>query len=482
MSMNETKKSTDQILNQQMEHTRELLHKLDVVVSLAHSQVQQRGEIMENLARQQLLAELRRWLKRLHVADIAYIITNTEPEKRILLWHEIGASRAGDTLLELDEGIRRQLIGQSGEAELLSVLQHLDADDLAFLADEIPQPILDQAIKNLSDSERQFFATSVNYSEDVVGHMMTPGFIAVRDNQTLQDVMLQLRELDTFPSHLDKLFVLDQRGVFRGLLPIHSLLRNPPDRPVTDIIVSDAVIFHPQDRTRDAVQAFERYDLISAPVLNERGKLIGRLTVDDIMDFQREKANEEMLALAGLSHHEDLFVTIREGVRNRSVWLMINVFTALIASRVIGAFESTIAQVVALATLMPIVASVGGNTGNQTTALMIRFLGLGQLDGKKMRLMARKELGITMVIGLMLGAVAGLFAYIIYTDLKLTMVLAVAMLLNLLIASAVGMLVPYALHRLGRDPALGSSILLTATTDSMGFFIFLGLASLILLR
>jgi magnesium transporter len=479
--MSDSQKTTDKILTQQLDHVRELLNKVNVVVSLAHSQVQQRGDILENLARHQILAELKSWVQRLHAADIAYLITNLAPDDRMLLWQQIKTSRAGDVLLELDEAIRKQLIMQTAESELLAMLEQLDADDLAYLADEVPQAILEQALKTLSESERQFFDTSVTFGEDSVGHLMTHIFVAVRDNQSLEQILSMLRSLEDYPSHLDKLFVLDQRGVFRGLLPIQALLRNPPEKRVQDLIITDAVIFHPNDSARDAASAFERYDLISAPVLNERGKLIGRLTVDEIMDYQRNKADEEMLALAGLSRQEDLFVTIREGVRNRGAWLMINVFTALVASRVIGAFEGTIAHVVALATLMPIVASVGGNTGNQTTALMIRYLGMGQLDRQNMRLMARKEIGITIVIGLLLGSVAGLFAYLIYFNLKLTIVLGVAMLLNLLIASAVGMLVPLSLQKMGRDPALGSSILLTATTDSMGFFIFLGLATLFLI-
>ncbi len=479
--MSNSHKTTDKILSQQLEHIRELLNKVNLVVSLAHSQVQQRGDILENIARHQVLAELKSWIQRLHAADIAYLISNLTPDDRILLWQQIRVSRAGDVLLELDETIRKQIIGQTPDTELLAIFNHLDADDLAYLADEIPPLILDQALKDLSESERQFFAASVTFSEDSVGHLMTHSYVAVRDNQTLEQVLLMLRELEDYPSHLDKLFVLDQRGVFRGLLPIQTLLRNNPDQRVRDLTIVDAVIFHPNDNARDATQAFERYDLISAPVLNERGKLIGRLTVDDIMDYQHTKTDEEMLALAGLSRQEDLFVTIREGVRNRSVWLMINVFTALVASRVIGAFESTIAHVVALATLMPIVASVGGNTGNQTTALMIRYLGMRQLDKQNIRLMARKEIGITIVIGLLLGAVAGLFAFLIYFNLKLALVLGLAMILNLLIASVVGMAVPLSLQKMGRDPALGSSILLTATTDSMGFFIFLGLATLILI-
>lgn len=480
--MSDTPKTTDQILTHQLEHIRELLNKVNVVVSLAHSQAQQRGDILENLARHHVLAELKNRIQHLHVADIAYIITNLSPDDRMLLWQQIRVTRAGDVLLELDEEIREQIITQLPETALLALLEHLDADDLAYLADEIPQTILEQALHTLSESDRQFFATSVAFGEDSVGHLMTHSFVSVRENQTLEQVLLMLRSLADYPSHLDKLFVLDQRGVFRGLLPLQTLLRNAPEKRVQDLMITEAVIFNPHDNTRDAVQAFERYDLISAPVINERGKLIGRLTVDDIMDYQRSQADEDMLALAGLSRKEDLFVTIRAGVRNRSVWVLINVITALIASRVIGVFEDTIAQVVALAALMPIVASVGGNTGNQTTALMIRFLTMGQLNRQNMLLMIRKELGITLVNGLLLGTGVGFFAYLFYLNLTLAIVIAVAMLLNLLIATSVGLFAPLGLQRAGRDPALGSSILLTATTDSIGFFIFLGLASLFLVQ
>jgi magnesium transporter len=265
------------------------------------------------------------------------------------------------------------------------------------------------------------------------------------------------------------------------VLPVTTILRHRPEMLVADIMATDVVRFGPEDSARDAAQAFERYDLVSAPVLNERGKLAGRLTVNVMMDYVRERSSDELLKLAGLSREEDLFASIWGGARNRWAWLGLNLVTAFIASRVIGAFESSITQLVALAALMPIVASVGGNTGNQTTALVIRAIAMGQATTQNVLRMVRKELGIGLVNGVLLGIVVALFALVFYQNVALGTVIALAMLLNLLLAAFVGLAVPITLDRLGRDPALGSSVLLTAATDSMGFLIFLGLATVILL-
>jgi magnesium transporter len=245
-------------------------------------------------------------------------------------------------------------------------------------------------------------------------------------------------------------------------------------------MATDVVRFRADDSAQDAAQAFERYDLVSAPVVNDRGKLAGRLTVDVMMDYLRQRTSDELLKIAGLSREEDIFLTIWSSARNRWAWLSINLFTAFVASRVIGLFEASITQLVALAALMPIVASVGGNTGNQTTALVIRAITMGQLTVGNVAQLIRKELGISVLNGVLFGIVVALFAILLYHNLALGLVIASAMLLNLTLAAVVGLGVPLTLHRLGKDPALGSSVLLTAATDSMGFFIFLGLATVFL--
>jgi magnesium transporter len=243
----------------------------------------------------------------------------------------------------------------------------------------------------------------------------------------------------------------------------------------------DVVKFSPDDDGNKVAQAFERYDLVSAPVINERGKLIGRLTVDIVMDYLREETTEDVLGMVGLNREEDTFASIWHSARNRGFWLFINLLSMFFVSRVIGTFEHAIAQLVALAALMPIVASVGGNIGNQTAALMIRGMSLGQITPEIMPHLIRKELGVSTLNGLALGIGVALFTYFLYSDIHLALVIATAMLLTLILSALVGLAVPIVLEKSGRDPALGSTVLLTAATDSLGFFIFLGLATVFLL-
>jgi magnesium transporter len=249
---------------------------------------------------------------------------------------------------------------------------------------------------------------------------------------------------------------------------------------VADVMMTKVVRFAPDDDASDASMAFERYDLVSAPVINARGKLLGRLTVDVVMDYLREVAGDDVLNMAGVEKPEDLFSPLMDSVKNRALWLVVNLITAFFASRVIGAFEHTIAQLVALAALMPIIASVGGNTGNQTSALIIRAISKGQITDENTKHLFHKEISVSAINGLMLGIAAGLFALVFYRDVALALVIYVAMQLTLVVAAVLGMIVPVLINKAGRDPALGSSVLLTAATDSVGFFIFLGLAALFL--
>jgi magnesium transporter len=295
-------------------------------------------------------------------------------------------------------------------------------------------------------------------------------------------VLRYLRRFDKLPDHTDQVFVVDRHDVLRGALPLDRLLVSEPESLVQDVMQRDVLSLRADDEASEAAQAFERYDLLSAPVVDLRGRLIGRLTVAEVVDLIREQSEAEVLSAAGLREEEDLFASIWNSARNRWLWLAVNLCTAFFASRVIGAFEGTIEKVVALAALMPIVAGIAGNSGNQTMTLFIRSLALGQVTaGNAMRLF-RKEVVIALLNGAVWGGIAGAFAWLLYRDsdegvmLGLTMML--AMLLNMLLAALIAMAVPLLLQRVGRDPALGSSVLLTFTTDSMGFFIFLGLATL----
>lgn len=293
--------------------------------------------------------------------------------------------------------------------------------------------------------------------------------------------MRYLRRFEELPDQTDKIFVVDEDNRVQGVLPLKTLLVSDPDALVEVVMARDVVVFHPEDDSGDAAQAFERYDLITAPVVNADNQLIGRLTVDEMVDVIREESDSEVLSMAGLKEEEDLFASVWDSVKNRWAWLAINLVTAFVASRVIGVFEGAIEQLVALAALMPIVAGIGGNSGNQTTTMIVRALALGQLQTSSAMRLWRKELGVSMVNGLVWGGIIGLIASLLYGSASLGLVMTAAMTLNLMLAATIGVMIPMLMVRAGRDPAMGSSVMITACTDSGGFFIFLGLATLFLL-
>jgi magnesium transporter len=469
-------------LEDHLRHIVQLLEKHRLVETMVErDRASRRHALIESLVHRQHLVELQLKLRGLHPADIAYILEALSLENRLLIWQQIQDERGGEVLLEVSDAVRDSLIETLERPLLLQTLAQLDADDLAALAEALPEDVLAEVSQTLPARDRDWLQTTMAYPEDTVGHLMSQDVLAVRDDDRVEQVLGMLRGRDDLPHNTDSLFVVDARNLFKGVLPLRALLLNDPQARIADLMATDPVVFHPNGAAGDAARAFERYDLLSAPVVNERGKLIGRLTVDAVMDFIREEAEEDALNQAGLRGDEDLFAPIWASARNRWLWLSVNLCTAFIASRVIGLFEGTIAQIVALATLMPIVAGIGGNTGNQTTALVVRGLALGEITPRNTWHLVFKELGVGLLNGIAWGATVGFLAYLLYWNLALGAVMAAAMLLNLLLAALVGTAIPLTLNWLGRDPALGSSVLLTFMTDGMGFFIFLGLATVFLL-
>jgi magnesium transporter len=306
--------------------------------------------------------------------------------------------------------------------------------------------------------------------------------ITVRDDITVEVVARYLRRLEEMPDHTDQLFVVDREEHLLGLLPVNRLLVTDLDVSVADIMVAESIKLRADEKAQDAALAFERYDLVSAPVVDADNKLIGRVTVNAVMDFIREESESEMLSAGGLREEEDLFASVWNSVKNRWTWLAINLVTAFIASRVIGSFENSIGKLVALAALMPIIAGIGGNSGNQTITMIVRALALGQITVSNARKLFAKEIGVSFINGLIWGGVVGVFAFLIYHSISLGVVMMSAMLLNLLLAAIMGVSIPLLMHKLGRDPAVGSSVMITAITDSGGFFIFLGLATIFLVK
>ena len=461
-----------------------LLHKHALVETIAHKQElarEDRHVLVDTLLHKQHLAELQRKLDELHPADIAYILEALPIEQRLLVWDLVKSERDGEILIEVSDAVRESLIATMSREELREAAEQLDTDELADLAPDLPQHVMRDVFKSLSIEEREQLRSAMSYSEDSVGALMDFNMIHVRDDVTLEVVSRYLRRFDQLPDHTDQVFVVDRDDHFKGVLPINLIVVNEPETMVSALMLSDTIQLHPENKADQAAQAFERYDLVSAPVIDEDNKLVGRVTVNVVLDFIRTESESDLLNQAGLREEEDIFASVWKSAQNRWAWLALNLCTAFFASRVIGEFEGTIEKFVALATLMPIVAGIAGNSANQTTTIIIRSLALGQITPGNARRLMIKELIISGMNGLVWGGIAGLFAYFLYHSVALGVVMTSAMLLNLSVGAIVGMVIPLTMQKFGRDPAIGSSVMITAITDSGGFFIFLGLATLFLI-
>jgi magnesium transporter len=426
------------------------------------------------------MPELRAKLDRLHAADVAAILEALPLEERLVVWELVKADRDGDILLEVSDAVRESLIEAMDKRELVAAAETLEADELADIAPDLPDAVIEEVVQSLSAEERERLRAALSYPEGAVGALMDFDHVAVREDVTLEAVTRYLRRLDELPDHTDQLFVIDRDQVLKGTLPLARLIVSDLEREVREVMVPESVKLHPQDRAEDAASAFERYDLVSAPVVDAAGRLSGRLTVNAVVDYIREQSAESQLAEAGLREEEDVFAPVLDSFKNRWAWLAINLVTAFIASRVIGVFEDSIAQLVALAALMPIVAGIGGNSGNQTVTMIVRAMALGQIQGGYWWKLLGKEVGVALLNGAIWGTLLGVIAYAFYGNVALGGVMAMAMMLNLVLAALMGVSIPWIRSRFGRDPAVGSSVLITACTDSGGFFIFLGLATIFL--
>jgi magnesium transporter len=427
------------------------------------------------------LARARDLLAELHPADIARVLEGLPPESRETAWKGVDVDKMGEVLLELPESVRADLLAMLDDQIVVAAVRDLDTDDIADLIPELSDSLIAEILFALDKQDRQRLDTALSFADDTAGGLMNLDVVTVRENITVEVVLRYLRRRGELPEHTNNLFVVDRTDRLLGVLPLAKLLTTDAEQRVAQIMERDFIKFQTQTSDREVAAAFERYDLLSAPVVDESNRLLGRITVDDAVDVLREEADREILQLAGLREGEDLFATLWQTVRNRWPWIAINLVTAFIASRVVGLFEGTIERLVALASLMPIVAGVGGNSGNQTITMIVRALALGRISEVNARVLFAKEIGISLLNGVVWGGLLGVIAYLLYGSVPLGLVMAAAVTLNLMLAAVAGVFIPLVRHRLGRDPAQGSSVMITAITDSGGFFIFLGLATLILL-
>jgi magnesium transporter len=466
-------------LQHNLREVQELLLRQKLVEDLVHREEMPKQGPVEELVHKPHLAELRAKLERLHPADIAFVLDALPLDERLAVWELVKADRDGEILLEVSDAVRESLIAAMDSRELVAAAETLEADEIADIAPDLPPNVIEEVVQSLPLEERERLRAALSYPEGSIGALMDFDHVSVRDDVTLEAVTRYLRRLDELPDHTDQLFVIDRDQVLKGVLPLPRLIVTDLDVIVSSVAAAESARFSPEESAEEAANAFERYDLVSAPVVDVRGRLIGRLTVDAVVDYIRQKNARTQLAEAGLAHEEDIFAPVLNSFKNRWSWLAINLVTAFIASRVIGLFEDSIERLVALAALMPIVAGIGGNSGNQTITMIVRALALSQIQGTWRQLLV-KELGVALLNGTVWGTLLGAIAYAFYGNIALAGVMALAMMLNLLLAAFMGVAIPWLRARFGKDPAVGSSVLITACTDSGGFFIFLGLATLFL--
>jgi magnesium transporter len=463
-----------------------LLRRHRLVEGLIHEQAEQDGPngsiaLRGSAVVQKTKAELERMLARLHPADIAYILEALPRDERLYIWDLVRAERDGEILVEVSEAVRESLISSMDTQELVAAAETLDAEEIADIAENLPREVMDDVLQSLPVEEREQLRAAMSFEDDMVGALMDFDAVQVRPDVTLEVVLRYLRRFDELPSQTDQVFVVDRHEKLLGALSLPKLIVTDPEHMVGEVMEPPVVKLLQHEKAEVAASAFERYDLVSAPVVDTNDRLVGRVTVDEVLDFVRQQADDEALAQAGLRAEEDIFASVWKSFQNRWTWLAVNLVTAFIASRVIGAFEGSIQKLVALAALMPIVAGIGGNSGNQTITMLVRAVALGQVTAEHARNLVRKELTVALVNGLVWGGVMGLIATLLYRQVSLGLVMVLAMTLNLMLAAIMGVVIPITMIKFGRDPAVGSSVMITAVTDSGGFFIFLGLATLILL-
>jgi magnesium transporter len=425
--------------------------------------------------------EATRMLNALHPAEIANLLESFPVPERKLLWELVDEENGGEVLLEVNDEVRSGLIRDMDDDELLAATSGMDMDDLADFVQDLPKTLTGEILRAMDNQNRQRLEAVLAYPEDSAGGLMNTDTVTVRPDVSLDVVLRYLRMRGALPELTDHLFVVSRFDHFLGILRVSDLLTHDPAGQVADLLDADAVAIAADTPAREVAKMFEDRDLISAPVLDARGRLVGRITIDDVVDVIREEAERSILTMAGLGEEEDLFAPVWSSARRRALWLGINLLTALLAAYVIGLFEATIAEIVALAVLMPVVASMGGIAGTQTLTLVTRALALGQVASRNTRRLLLKELGVGVLNGLFWAAVLAGIAIVWFGRPAIGVIIAAAMTINLAVAAFTGVGIPLLLRRLGIDPALAGGVVLTTVTDVIGFVAFLGLATLFLL-
>jgi magnesium transporter len=426
------------------------------------------------------LRPAQRMVSALHPAEIALLLESVPPRQREIVWSMVDSELEGDVLVELNENVRQELIEEMEAEELVAAAEGLELDDLADLVGDLPETVTRQVLHSMDQRDRERLRTVLSWPEDSAGGLMNTDTVSVRPDVTLEVVLRYLRMRGELPPRTDSLFVVDRHDRYLGTVSLTRIITGDPEDTVGESLDTEAPRIEPETAAHEVAQLFQDRDLVSAAVVGSEGKLLGRITVDDVVDVIREEAEHSVLSMAGLQDDEDLFAGIVTSTRRRLLWLGINLVTAFMAAAVVKNFEGTIEKVAALAALMPIVASMGGIAGTQTVTLIIRGLALGQVQWSNARWLLFKEVAVGGLNGLLWALVVGAVTVFWFDTWEIAIIIAAAMLINLLAAAAVGVLVPLALRRFDIDPALSAGVILTTFTDCIGFATLLGLGAIFL--
>jgi magnesium transporter len=425
--------------------------------------------------------QIRRLLINLHPAEIADLLESFPHGPREILWELVDPEERGETLVHVNDEVRTGLIEEMETHDLVAAAEGLDADDLADLIKDLPGVVTREVLRSMDKQNRDRLEAVLLYPEDTAGGLMDLDAVTIRADVTLDVVLRYLRLHDEIPTTTDTLFVVDRQGHYKGTLQLTRLLTNDPELLVAAVMNRDVTGIPATLPDVEVARLFEDRDLVSAPVIGEDGTLLGRITIDDVVDVIREDAEHSIMGMAGLDEEDDTFAPVIKSARRRAIWLGINLFTAFLASWVIGLFQATLQQVVALAVLMPIVASMGGIAGSQTLIIVIRGMALGQIGSSNARWLLYKELAVTLLNGIAWALVVALIATLWFKDIDIGLIIGVALIVNLTVAALAGLAIPFVLERMQIDAAHAGTVLLTTITDVVGFMVFLGLGTIFLL-
>ncbi len=426
------------------------------------------------------LRPAKRMINALHPAEVASLIESMRPSERQILWELVPADDEGDILLELNDEVRAGIIATMDDHEIVAATDGMELDDLADFLTDLPETIIQQVMHSMDQQHQDRLQAVLAYPEDSAGGLMNPDTVTVRPDVSIDVVLRYLRLSGGVPDKTDALFVVNRHDLYLGTLSLTSLLTADTSLAVSEVMDSDPVVLLADTPEAEVAKQFSNRDLLSAAVVDEKGLLLGRITIDDVVDVIREQGEHSLMSMAGLDEDEDMFAPVFISARRRAIWLGVNLATAFLAAWVVGLFQATLEKVVILAVLMPIVASMGGIAGSQTLTLIIRGIALGQVERSNAGWLFNKEIMVGLLNGLMWAGMVAVAVILWFGDWRIGLVIAIALVINLVVAAISGVGIPLLLRRLGVDPALAGSVVLTTLTDVIGFATFLGLGALLL--